>query len=302
MGSPRNNRNGLYFRCREDVNLPTANRARTAFIPIELYYKDRPVTAEELRHSCVEGCKIISLYWNFSFETKHKAKGVTQWFKHDRRSDRGFPFPPGPAARLHIPKNINVQVNAGCRLGAVVDAGLDRLPEEVAARFPAHSPMPSLPPLFYMLFLSLFSVLLPLEGAVLGLSTAIHPVAAAQHYQPAQAVPPAIEAFDCFHPTDVKTYNISQHCPSLEPTRTDPHRAEVYILQQDFTHRMLGFRCSMTRGTRRFVCGTFSYEKALRGPVANCPSASAGPNATSSSPPGSTPTRKRKPTPSKYQA
>ena len=37
---------------------------------------------------------------------------------------------------------------------------------------------------------------------MLGLSTAVHPVAAAQHYQPAQAVPPAIQAFDCFHTTN----------------------------------------------------------------------------------------------------
>jgi hypothetical protein len=55
------------------------------------------------------------------------------------------------------------------------------------------------------------------------------------------------------------------------PTTADPRRAEVYILQQDFTHRTAGFRCSMTRGIRRFVCGTFSYEKALRGPVGQLP-------------------------------
>ena len=96
-------------------------------------------------------------------------------------------------------------------------------------------------------------------------------MATAQTYQPAQAVPPTIQAFDCFHPTDVKTYDISQHCPAADAVRADPHRAEVYILQQDFTHRAPGFRCSMTRGTRRFVCGTFSYEKALRGPVGQLP-------------------------------
>ena len=50
-------------------------------------------------------------------------------------------------------------------------------------------------------------------------------------------MPPAIEAFACFHPTDVKTYNISQHCPSLEPERANRQRTEVYILQQNFTHR-----------------------------------------------------------------
>ena len=125
------------------------NRARTAFIPIELYFKDRPVTAEELRHACVEDRKVISLYWNFSFENKRKAKGVTQWFQHDRRRDNGFPFNPGPAVRLHIPKNVHVQVHAGCRLGAVVavvDAGLARLLGEDEARFPTSSPMPYPPP------------------------------------------------------------------------------------------------------------------------------------------------------------
>ena len=62
---------------------------------------------------------------------------MSQWFQHDRRSDHSFLFAAGPAARLYVPKNINVQVKKGCRLGAVavtVDAGLDRLPEEDAAR------------------------------------------------------------------------------------------------------------------------------------------------------------------------
>ena len=106
---------------------------------------------------------------------------------------------------------------------------------------------------------------------MLDLPTATHPVAVTQQFQPAKATPPAIQAFDCFHPTDVKTYDISQHCPTADPAQEDPHQAEVYILQQDFTHRAPGFRCSMTRGTRRFVCGTFSYEKALRGPVGQLP-------------------------------
>ena len=136
-GNPGPNPLNLYFRCREDVNLPAAPRARTAFIPIELYYRDRKVTEAELRHSCVESRKIVFLHWNLSFETKHKARGVSQWFQHDRRSDHSFPFAAGPAARLYVPKNINVQVKNGYRLGAVavtVDAGLDRLPEEDAAR------------------------------------------------------------------------------------------------------------------------------------------------------------------------
>ena len=136
-GTPCPNPLNLYFRCREEVNLPAAPRARTAFIPVELYYRDRRVTAEELRQSCVESRKIVFFHWNLSFETQHKARGVSQWFQHDRRSDHSFPFAAGPAARLYVPKNINVQVKKGCRLGAVavtVDAGLDRLPEEDAAR------------------------------------------------------------------------------------------------------------------------------------------------------------------------
>ena len=147
--SQRNNGNEVYFRCREDIDLPAANRARTAFIPIELYFRDCPLTAEELRRACVDDRKVISLYWNFSFETRRKAKGVTQWFQHDRRRDSGFPFNPGPAARLHIPKNVHVQVRAGCRLGvvvAVVNAGLDRLQGENEASFPASEPTLRPPP------------------------------------------------------------------------------------------------------------------------------------------------------------
>ena len=107
---------------------------------------------------------------------------------------------------------------------------------------------------------------------MLGTGTDLRPAATAQQSPPTRATRPAvIQAFDCFHPTDVKTYDFSRHCPVSNPTHADPRRAEVYILQQDFTHRAPGFRCSMTRGTRRFVCGTFSYEKALRGPVGQLP-------------------------------
>ena len=84
-------------------------------------------------------------------------------------------------------------------------------------------------------------------------------------------MPPFIEAFDCFHPTAVKTYDINQHCPKLKQKRTSLQGAEVYLLQQDFTHRTPGFRCSMTRGIRRFICGAFSYDKALRAPVGQLP-------------------------------
>jgi len=40
---------------------------------------------------------------------------------------------------------------------------------------------------------------------VLGLSTAVHPVVTARHYQPAQAVPPAVQTFDRLHPAVVTT-------------------------------------------------------------------------------------------------
>ena len=91
------------------------------------------MTAKELEKACVDDRKVILLHWNMSFQTKRKVQGVNQWFQHDRRRDSGFPFNPGPAARLQIPKNVHVQVQAGCRLGAVVavvNAGLDHLQEE----------------------------------------------------------------------------------------------------------------------------------------------------------------------------
>ena len=106
---------------------------------------------------------------------------------------------------------------------------------------------------------------------MLGRATDVLPVAAAQQYKPAEAVPPAINAFDCFRPQNVKTYDISKHCPALKQEQADQKRVEVYVLQQDFTHRAPGYRCSMTRGTRRFICGSFSYEKDLRSPVGQLP-------------------------------
>ena len=112
--SPRTNQrnsNDIYFRCRENLDFPAVNRARDVFIPIELHFKrDRAVTAEELEKACVDDRKVILLHWNMSFQTKRKVQGVNQWFQHDRRRDSGFPFNPGPAARLQIPKNVHVQV------------------------------------------------------------------------------------------------------------------------------------------------------------------------------------------------
>ena len=136
----RNDDNDVYFRCRADVDIPASHKARTAFIPIELYFRDGHIlTAKELERACVDDRKIISLFWNFSFETRRKTTGVTQWFQHNRRCDSGFPFKPGPAARIHVPKNTRVQVQAGCRLGAVVavvNAGMNRLQEEYEENFP----------------------------------------------------------------------------------------------------------------------------------------------------------------------
>ena len=66
---------------------------------------------------------------------------------------------------------------------------------------------------------------------MLARSADILPVAAAQQYKPAKAVPPAIHAYDCFRPQNVKTYDISQHCPSLKQSQAEQKRAEVYVLQ-----------------------------------------------------------------------
>mgnify|MGYP006863941138 CR=1 FL=1 len=126
--------NEVYFRCQENVDLPAVNKARDVFIPIELHFrKDRALTELELEKACVTDKKVLFLYWNHSFQAKRKVQGVHHWFQHNRRRDSGFPFVPGPAACIRVPKNVHVQVRAGCRLGAVVavvDAGLDRLPKE----------------------------------------------------------------------------------------------------------------------------------------------------------------------------
>ena len=122
-----------------------------------------------------------------------------------------------------------------------------------------------------LFYLSLLSIVLPLEGAVLGQTAAVQPVAAAQHYGLTNAVQPSILAYDCFHPRNVKTYDLSQHCPKQKQAQDGHRRAEVYILQQDYTHRAQGFRCSMTIGSRRYICGSFSYEKSVRGPVGQLP-------------------------------
>ena len=71
--------------------------------------------------------------WNRSFQIKKKVQGVHHWFQHNRRCDSGFPFSPGAAACIRVPKNVHVKVRAGCRLGSVVaveNVGLERLPEE----------------------------------------------------------------------------------------------------------------------------------------------------------------------------
>ena len=100
-----------------------------------------------------------------------------------------------------------------------------------------------------LLYLSLLSIVLPLEGAVLGQTAAAQPVAVAQHDGFASAGQPVIIAFGwshplcwepfagCFHPLcwelfasrnrvpalGVKTHDISQHCLSQEQAQ-DSHR------------------------------------------------------------------------------
>ena len=59
-------------------------------------------------------------------------------------------------------------------------------------------------------------------------------------------------------------------CQPLPSLNAKPD-VEVYVLQQDATHRVLGYRCSMTTGRQRFICGAFSYEKAVSGPVGQLP-------------------------------
>ena len=53
---------------------------------------------------------------------------------------------------------------------------------------------------------------------------------------------------------------------------------EVYVLQLDATHRVPGYLCTMTTGRQRFICGAFSYKKALSGPVGQLPVAISGDN------------------------
>lgn len=127
-------RNDIYFRCRETLDFPAVNRAREIFIPVELHFRHtRAFTDSELEKACVEDRKVISFNWNRSFQKKTKVHGVHHWFQHNRRRDSGFPFVPGAAACIQVPKNVHVKVQAGCRLGSVVaveNVGLDWLPEE----------------------------------------------------------------------------------------------------------------------------------------------------------------------------
>ena len=110
------------------------NRARDIFIPVELHFRQaRALTDLELEKACVADRKVILLHWNRSFQIKRKVHGVHHWFQHNRRCDSGFPFYPGAAACIRVPKNVHVKVRAGCRLGSVVaveNVGLERLPEE----------------------------------------------------------------------------------------------------------------------------------------------------------------------------
>ena len=133
-GTRHGDRNDVFFRCRENLDFPAVNRDREIFIPIELHFRHaRVLTALELEKACVADRKVISLNWNCSFQIKKKVQGVHHWFQHNRRCDSGFPFYPGAAACIRVPKNIHVKVPAGCRLGSVVaveNVGLERLPEE----------------------------------------------------------------------------------------------------------------------------------------------------------------------------
>ncbi len=71
-------------------------------------------------------------------------------------------------------------------------------------------------------------------------------------------------------PTELRTYSALDRCKPLPSLDAKPN-VEVFVLQQDATHRVPGYRCAMTTGRRRFICGAFSYEKAVSGPVGQLP-------------------------------
>ena len=131
------------------------NRAREVFIPVELHFRQsRALSTLELENACDRDNKVILLYWNRSVQLEKKVRGMHSWFQHNRRRDGGFPFPPGAAACIQIPKNVHFKVRAGYRLGrvaAIENVGLERLPEKdeyedvrLHPHQPSHPPM--LPP------------------------------------------------------------------------------------------------------------------------------------------------------------
>ena len=149
---PHGGDNDVFFRCREDLDFPAVNRAREVFIPVELHFRQsRALTTLELENACDRDNKVILLYWNRSVQLEKKVRGMHSWFQHNRRRDGGFPFPPGAAACIQIPKNVHFKVRAGYRLGrvaAVENVGLERLPEKdeyedvrLHLHQPSHPPM-----------------------------------------------------------------------------------------------------------------------------------------------------------------
>ena len=79
-----------------------------------------------------------------------------------------------------------------------------------------------------------------------------------------------MQAFDCLRPTKLRTYSAMDRCQPLPSLNATPN-VEVYVLQQEATHRVPGYRCSMTTGRQWFICGAFSYKKAVSGPVGQLP-------------------------------
>lgn len=79
---------------------------------------------------------------------------------------------------------------------------------------------------------------------------------------PALGSQPTISGWDCSNPTNLKVYDSSDRC-TPEAVAPVP-KVKAWVVQHTPITEISGYRCTITRKETAFICGLWSYEKALR--------------------------------------
>ena len=76
------------------------------------------------------------------------------------------------------------------------------------------------------------------------------------------ALMPSVAGWDCSDPLNLTISDASGRCAAAAAATSE--ETPVYIVQHNDIKRYRGYKCKVTINTVQFICGLWSYEKALR--------------------------------------